>query len=338
MPTLAELLATPGTPANRVRTTLADMLRGYNREAVAGLVGAPVDMANTVSNLARAGIGYTGHKLGLLPTSNLPDLVEKPVGGSDWIYERLPRQPELTGSGAENVGRIAGAVFSPPVLMQAAPKAAKTLASLLQEKVPAMADNYMDAMGMAPKVVVTGYHGSPNKFDPDQFDPGKAMTGNIQSQHFGIPMFFAAKHKSVAQTYGPNVMRLKMNLPNPLVVDARGEDFTHGLSLLDEQLPIYRNSASKAFSDFKESLINKYGDDAWSRWQMLNEKIMSPDEYSNLERLRAIADADKSRSPIVGKFDSAIVKNVIDQAGGYAQPTDVYIAFDPKQIRPARRR
>lgn len=145
MPTLADLLRTPGTPANTVKTTLADLFRGYNREAVAGLLGAPVDLANTVSNLTRAGIGYTGHKLGLLASP--PDLIEKPALGSDWIYERLPRQPALTGSTAENVGRGFGALLSPVTAVQAAPAAIKRLAGILQEKVPGMAEGYLRGMG-----------------------------------------------------------------------------------------------------------------------------------------------------------------------------------------------
>jgi hypothetical protein len=72
--------------------------------------------------------------------------VENPVGGSDWIYGRL-RGPALTGSTAENVGRAAGAFFSPPVVMQAAPGTARALAGMLREKAPGMVDDYVRAIG-----------------------------------------------------------------------------------------------------------------------------------------------------------------------------------------------
>lgn len=65
-------------------------------------LGAPVDAAAAALNLGLAGAGYVGHKTGLLKEP-LP-LIEKPVGGSDWIAEKLGNADD--GSGAYTAGRL----------------------------------------------------------------------------------------------------------------------------------------------------------------------------------------------------------------------------------------
>lgn len=140
---------------------LRDFGRGYNREAVAGLLGAPVDMTTQLINLLIAGGGYAAHKAGLV--NQPPELIDpaRAVGSSDWIYQRLPAQPALTGSKSEQAGRLAGALLSPPAVMQAAPKVTRTLAQALREKVPSVVEDYMGKGGMLARVT----DASDNMFD-----------------------------------------------------------------------------------------------------------------------------------------------------------------------------
>ena len=56
---------------SEIRNALAD---AANRGMVAGSLGAPVDMATTLTNLLIAGGGYAGHKAGLL--SQPPELID----------------------------------------------------------------------------------------------------------------------------------------------------------------------------------------------------------------------------------------------------------------------
>ena len=63
-----------------MRNALSD---AANRGMVAGSLGAPVDMATTLTNLLIAGGGYAGHKAGLL--SQPPELIDsRNVPGNNW--------------------------------------------------------------------------------------------------------------------------------------------------------------------------------------------------------------------------------------------------------------
>lgn len=70
-----------------------DMLRGLtdagNRGFVGGLLGAPVDMATGVINAGLMGGGALGQKMGLLSAAQMPDPIERPVGGSEWIGQKM---------------------------------------------------------------------------------------------------------------------------------------------------------------------------------------------------------------------------------------------------------
>ena len=59
------------------------------RGAVAGTLGAPVDIANMLANLGTAGYGYLGNKAGMLRGSEMPATYNEPVGGSEWIGNKL---------------------------------------------------------------------------------------------------------------------------------------------------------------------------------------------------------------------------------------------------------
>lgn len=85
--------------------TLADLLKdsrfwkesgqgltdSVNRGAVAGLLGGPVDAVSGVVNAGLMGLGYAGNKMGLLSADRMPQPIQKPVGGSEWIGDLLQR-------------------------------------------------------------------------------------------------------------------------------------------------------------------------------------------------------------------------------------------------------
>lgn len=86
--------------------------QGTSRGFWAGGLGAPADMGNALLNLLIAGGGYVGHKAGLLDQP--PDVLGPPVGGSEWIAERMRRGGLLAdtpGSTADKVGDFTGGLL-----------------------------------------------------------------------------------------------------------------------------------------------------------------------------------------------------------------------------------
>lgn len=65
------------------------MLDAGNRGAVAGLLGAPVDLATAAINLPVMAGGYAGHRIGLLDADQMPQPITEPVGGSEWIGRKM---------------------------------------------------------------------------------------------------------------------------------------------------------------------------------------------------------------------------------------------------------
>lgn len=91
---------------------LSQFAQGTSRGFWAGGLGAPSDMGNALLNLLIAGGGYAGHKAGLL--NQLPDLLGPPVGGSEWIAERMRRGGLLAdtpGSTADTAGNFTGGLL-----------------------------------------------------------------------------------------------------------------------------------------------------------------------------------------------------------------------------------
>lgn len=92
-------------------------IRDVANRAVVNLVGAPVDAAGVLANTAIAAGGFAGHQLGILDTP--PNLIQKPVGGSEWLGQQLedarivspqrrPAAEFLAGLAVPSVG-VAGA-------------------------------------------------------------------------------------------------------------------------------------------------------------------------------------------------------------------------------------
>lgn len=65
------------------------LLDAANRGGVGATLGAPVDMLTGLLNLGIAGGGYLAHKTGLVKEP--PALIEKPVGGSEWLGDQMQR-------------------------------------------------------------------------------------------------------------------------------------------------------------------------------------------------------------------------------------------------------
>jgi hypothetical protein len=91
---------------------LQKFAQGTSRGFWADGLGAPADMGNVLLNLLIAGGGYAGHKTGLLDRP--PDLLGPPVGGSEWIAERMRRGGLLAdtpGSAADTAGNFTGGLL-----------------------------------------------------------------------------------------------------------------------------------------------------------------------------------------------------------------------------------
>ncbi|MBT2322510.1 hypothetical protein J7E62_09150 [Variovorax paradoxus] len=60
-----------------------------NRGIVGGLLGAPVDLTAGVVNAGLMGGGVLGHELGLLGADQMPQPITAPVGGSEWLGQKM---------------------------------------------------------------------------------------------------------------------------------------------------------------------------------------------------------------------------------------------------------
>jgi len=187
-----------------------DVARGLldagNRGAVAGLLGGPVDLAT----MALRPFGYN---------------VEQPVGGSEWIGQKMQNLglvSEKRNPLAEGLAAFAG----PMAAQQIAPK---VFAAELRAMENMAKPSPMNAAtrGQAGAIV---WHGSPHKFD--KFDSSKIGTGE-GAQAYGHGLYLA-ESPGVAQSY-------KEALANPS-------------SPLNDAAKYWRqNGGEKAFKEFAKS-------------------------------------------------------------------------------------
>ncbi len=118
---------------------------GVSRGISADLLGAPVDAVTAALNLGIAGAGYAGHKAGIL-SEPLP-LIDAPVGGSEWIGNKMERGGLLApsnGSGAETGGRILGGLL-------ASPQVAGRVGAVAEDVTRTMANNAMQPKTLHPQ-------------------------------------------------------------------------------------------------------------------------------------------------------------------------------------------
>jgi hypothetical protein len=151
-----------------------------NRGAVAATLGAPVDMANTALNLGKAAVGYLGNKAGVLSADQMPQLIDNPVGGSEYIGNQMRRLGVVSPNRNALAEGLAGFL---PMSPSTSGKAVAAIAG----------GGVVPGMDLA----ATVFHGSPHKFD--RFDSSKIGTGE-GAQAYGHGLYLA-ESPEVANTY-----------------------------------------------------------------------------------------------------------------------------------------
>jgi hypothetical protein len=166
----------------RPKNALIDATRGALMGVTTDILGYPVDVAS----MAMQPFGYS---------------VEKPVGGSDWLAERLTSP---TGSAAETAGRFASGFLTP------GPDDMMRMAGLVKPKATV-------------NELIT-YHGSPHRINNvdeanpmGKFDLSKVGAGQ-GSQAYGHGIYLAETSK-VAKTYRTMGLSPTVGIKPPL--DAR---------------------------------------------------------------------------------------------------------------------
>lgn len=109
MPGLLDFLA---DPQERRRVAL-DALNATSRGITTNALGGAVDLASAVVNLGLAGYGYAGNKLGLLAPDQMPGLIDKPVGGSEWWGAKMQGAGLLSGYRNQVAEGVAGGLLGP---------------------------------------------------------------------------------------------------------------------------------------------------------------------------------------------------------------------------------
>lgn len=168
-----------------------------NRGLIAQTLGAPVDMATTLTNLLRAGYGYAGNKLGLLSASQMPGLLDpsQQVGSSEWIGNQLARGGFVSQNRNPVAETLAGLLA--PAAYKGAVKAGQGLFNIEQNMLAnaAKPSTFNAATNGQGGAVV--WHGSPHKFD--KFDSSKIGTGE-GAQSYGDGSYFT-ESPDVAWSY-----------------------------------------------------------------------------------------------------------------------------------------
>lgn len=173
---LLDFLGDPVERAN-IRQGFMDAV---NRGAIGSLLGAPVDMTNLLLNAGKAGVGYVGHKAGLLSANQLPELTENPVGGSEWFGRQMQNAGMVSDKRNPTAEAIAGLL---PVSPSTSAKAVAAVG----------AGGVMPGLDAA----ATVWHGSPHVFD--RFDSSKIGTGE-GSQAYGHGLY-VADNETTANAY-----------------------------------------------------------------------------------------------------------------------------------------
>lgn len=175
-----------------------ELLGGTSRSAVAGGMGAPVDAAALALNALIAGGGYLGHKAGVLKTP--PEMIENPVGGSEWIAGKMRGMGLLRdtpGTTADSWGNALGGLLGPLT----AAKAPAIARGLLQGEANLAAPRTLD-----PQTGAIVWHGSPHKFDKFAISENMGRGEGVQAYGHGL---YLADNKAVGQGYADNLSASK---------------------------------------------------------------------------------------------------------------------------------
>lgn len=96
-------------------------------------IGAPVDLANLLLNVGKAGVGYIGSETSIFKADSLPEVNDNPIGGSKWINKKFGL--EDTGA-VDSMVQMAGGLINPASSVTAAAKIPAFLKAII---LPALA-------------------------------------------------------------------------------------------------------------------------------------------------------------------------------------------------------
>lgn len=301
-----------------------DFFQGINKGFWAGGAGAPVDTLTLALNALIAGGGYAGHKMGLLNTP--PGLIEKPVGGSEWIADKMRGGGLLNdnpGSTADNFGNVIGGLLG-PVTAAKAPQIAR---GLLQG-----GKNLAAPRTLNPQTGAVVWHGSPHKFD--KFDSSKIGTGE-GNQSYGHGLYFA-ENPSVSKAYSDGTNGIHIGGKRfDVAIRSVSEDPTNALKwkLVDQGLPEKQASllshsfesndpASRLLELASKNSHNEYGEMAKKLHDEIDfgnfYKVDLPDEHiaKMLDWDKPLSKQSKEVQRAIAKTKTMLPPNAIDDLGG----------------------
>ena len=278
---------------------LLDFLQGASKGFWAGNLGAPVDMAALAANGLIAAGGYAGHKLGLLQTP--PDLIEKPVGGSEWIADKMRGAGLLQdnpGSAADAYGQVVGGLLGPLV----AAKSPQIARGLLQA-----ADNAMTPSTLNKQAGLILFHGTNDPQAVRQVNPNRGTFNGL---------FVGGKEQ--AQAHGKSLYR--MTIPDDKVLTQRALDYDLPTERIQAAL---QKSAHYVDADDMEAVFKAVVDDA-------SHKI-DGDDLMRIFRADSLGEASWEAQRLRGQLAKELGYRAIAMSDEHGTS---YLVPTPERLRP----
>ena len=195
-----------------------DLLAAANRGGVAAVLGAPVDIANQIANLGRALYGYAGNKAGLLSADQMPQLEDKPIGGSEWIGQKM-QDAGMINNNRNALAELLSGMVMPGAMLKGGVKANQAMDAAIAN---AQRPNTLNTPGYKGQRGATVWHGSPHDIQPKpggkypEFDMSKIGTGE-GAQAYGHGLY-TAEARGVGAEYQD---RLSRGLPSEIISNGR---------------------------------------------------------------------------------------------------------------------
>ena len=235
---------------------LLNAAHGVSRGMSADVLGAPVDLISQLLSVPRM--------LG----AQTPDFRESPVGGSQWIGNKLESLGLLrppTGTPQEAFGRLGGGFLSSPQAV------GRTALALEQAARNAQIPGPFTTGPIAGQIGATVYHGSPHKFE--KFDMSKIGTGE-GAQSYGRGMY-VADNPSIASSYARSV-----NDPGNLYkVDLPDEHISRMMDW-DKPLSAQNEHARSVLSKINNPIVRQAIERDWTGHKL----VKSLEDAMNVER------------------------------------------------------